>query len=550
MSRKSSKKKHEYRSEPEGAARSSSPDDRAWFPDQSRTAEPAPSLLRQDEPQFARLVGLVALFCLVLGSAIQLLSTAGRKSFFDANWAWVFIPLGVAGLLFHAVSDADLQVRRLYGFLGSILLVLGAGLCAAPLFGAPLVLVGYGFLCLLLALFLLLAFARHETDKEWRGRSIIALGGAGAVMALTGFIGGIVWKDFLSPCGLILAILGLGYLWGFTRLRGSLDPLGTLAGQVIGVTGLVVFLVALGWTILPPLFYSWRWISESPEAYLVPYGLLLMGGGVLYGDFAVAYHSERPVVVLTRRELAAFFYSPIAYLVLLGLTVVGAIMFAYFVLQLLFTSSHGIPLQEPIVKDYILSLAPVVCVIFIVPVLTMRLLSEEQRTGTLEVLLTAPVGEWSVVLSKFLAGWLLYMLIWAPWGLFLVALRIENGRAFEYRPLLGFFLVQMCTGAGFIAIGLFFSSLTRNQIIAAVMTFAAMLLSILAYFVEFILTRMQSEAVAASPWPTVLAHVNFIDLWITALDGVLSPRALLFHVCVAIFCLFVTVKVLESRKWR
>src|SRR5438874_12989983 len=98
------------------------------------------------------------------------------------------------------------------------------------------------------------------------------------------------------------------------------------------------------------------------------------------------------------------------------------------------------PIFEPIVQYFILDWPPVICVIFIVPVLTMRLLSEEKRTGTLEVLLTAPVNESTVVLSKFLACLILYLVLWAPWGLFLVALRIIGGQPFDYQALMSFFI--------------------------------------------------------------------------------------------------------------
>ena len=75
---------------------------------------------------------------------------------------------------------------------------------------------------------------------------------------------------------------------------------------------------------------------------------------------------------------------------------------------------------------------------FFVPALTMRLLSEEKRSGTLEVLMTAPVNEISVVLGKFFAAWIFYMLLWLPVWLFLISLRYFGGEEFDYRPVLSF----------------------------------------------------------------------------------------------------------------
>src|SRR5205807_651435 len=116
---------------------------------------------------------------------------------------------------------------------------------------------------------------------------------------------------------------------------------------------------------------------------------------------------------------------------------------------------------EPIVRRYIVDLIPVIAQMFVVPVLTMRLLSEEKRTGTLEMVLTVPVNELTITLSKFLAAWIFYLLTWLPTFLFLVALRAMGEKEFDYRPLLSFNFAVMATGAGFIAMGLFFSSITR-----------------------------------------------------------------------------------------
>ncbi len=173
----------------------------------------------------------------------------------------------------------------------------------------------------------------------------------------------------------------------------------------------------------------------------------------------------------------------------------------------------------------------------------MRLLSEEKRTGTLEVLLTAPVSETTTVISKFLAALIFFMVIWIPWGLFLVALRVEGAQPFDYRPLISFFIALLFSGAGFLSMGLFFSSLTRNQIASAVLTLMGMLILIGVYFA---LIRVPQS----SPWFSILQYTSFIDLWINSLKGKLAARALLFHLSFAIFWLFLAVKVLESRKWK
>jgi ABC-type transport system involved in multi-copper enzyme maturation permease subunit len=147
-----------------------------------------------------------------------------------------------------------------------------------------------------------------------------------------------------------------------------------------------------------------------------------------------------------------------------------------------------------------------------------------------------------VVLSKFLASLVFFLVVCLPWGLFLIALRVQGGEPFDYRPLLSFFIAVTAAGAAFLSIGLFFSSLTRYQIIAAIFTFAVMLPWTVMFF-------FKQKLPMDSAWRTILTHMSWIDLWIESVQGTLSPRYLVFYASVAVFWLFCTVKVLESRRW-
>jgi ABC-type transport system involved in multi-copper enzyme maturation permease subunit len=274
---------------------------------------------------------------------------------------------------------------------------------------------------------------------------------------------------------------------------------------------------------------------------------------LLYACLAIGLSSENRFVVLTRRELAAFFYSPVAYIVFFGLTVIAWLVFVQFVNALFPPVSLFMqrpPPEEPILFNYAVSWWSVICTIFVVPVLTMRLLSEEQRTGTLEVMFTTPVTETAVVLSKFVAVFVVFMLAWMPWGLFLISLRVEGGAPFEYRPLLGFFISLACSGAAFLGMGIFFSSLTRNQIAAAIMTFVGMLVLTGLYFAKGMIQSQQSPAASGGPWTTVLDVASYISLWITSMKGRVSIFHLMFQLSFAVFWIYLTIKLLESRKWR
>jgi len=155
------------------------------------------------------------------------------------------------------------------------------------------------------------------------------------------------------------------------------------------------------------------------------------------------------------------------------------------------------------------------------------------------------VNETTVVLSKFLAALIFLVLAWLPWGLFLLALRIEDGKPFDFRPLLSFMIAMTFMGAGFMSMGLFFSSLTRNQIASAVLAFVGMILltglAMIKWNVE--------DTSPTNPWVTVLGHMSYVELWFRSLEGQLNPRLLVFHLSATVLWLFMTVKVLESRRW-
>lgn len=515
--------------------------------------EVAPSVMQADLPILPRLAGAVGLALIVLGGVSWVATSGFGRAVLIPVWlAMMMVACGIGLVLMHAASDSDIQVRRAYMSLGFTSIVIGIALSFWPVRGESGATYGRYFISggvplLANGLLFLIAFLRNETEARLRTTTLNILGGLGGLMAVGGFLFGTLYKDFLLPQGGLLILLGLFYLWAFIGLRGTADDVAYRAALGMGLLGLVAFLVAFVRSVILPLLAAKEWIGPT-EGYAIPYGLVLMAAGMLYAMFTAGLCSDHALVVMTRRELGSLFYSPIAYTVLLGFTAVGWGLFAKFVLNYLWNvdplrQTSASTLEEPILMGYIIDIFPVICAIFVVPVLTMRTLSEEQRTGTMEMLLTAPVNETGIVLSKFLAMFIFYMIVWLPWALYLVGLRVEGGKEFDYLPLIAFFIALAASGAGFIGMGVFFSSLTRNQLAAAILTFVGMVLLTLFYFIRFILPV--GETLSA-----VFQHISYIDLWINAVQGKLTSRDLLFHISASVFWLFLTVKVLESRKWR
>jgi ABC-2 type transport system permease protein len=517
--------------------------------------EVAPSSVQDSAPLASRWVGAFGLALVVLGGvSLGVYVTTERSNIIGPVLGTFFAFLGLGGLLFHAANDAELQIRRAYMGFGFLWLILGAILAVIPykLAGAEAATPGalflpYGLICFGLGLLYTMAFVRNETEVKMRDRAVYVVGVVGAALALTGFLGSTIDPRFLIPYGVVLLPLGFFFLWAFISMRSIEDSLGHAAALGVGAIGVIFFLIALGRSYLPPVLERINIISPGAAPYVMPSGLLLMGGGLLYLLLSVAYLSDRQIVVLTRRELASLFFSPLAYFVLLAFTILGAWIFLKFTLNFLYPVQlwAGPPpsRQEPILAFYVIGWEPMISVLMFVPVLTMRLFSEEHRTGTLEMMLTAPVEETVVVLSKFLAALILFLIVWLPWGLYLVSLRWVGGSEFDYRPVVGFSIALLVSGSAFVSMGLFFSSVTKNQLVAAVFSFVFMFALFLVYFVQ----GMLPDDSALQP---ILSHLAFVELWQNSLQGRLAMRDLMLYLSATIFWLFLTVKVLESRKWR
>jgi hypothetical protein len=493
--------------------------------------EVAPSSLRADEPTVARIVGLVGACLVIFGGVALAFNLLAERSRISLGFASILLAFGVVSVLAHAAYDPDLQFRRVYWGLGVLLAVVGAFVMWIPFDGSVGGLFGLGCPLVALALLFLLAVLHHETDPSVRNITHLGILALGLVGAGLTFLLGNNFKDsqFLLPYGALLGGLSLAYLTAYVSQRGVADDLAYRVALGMGAVGLFAVVLGLVRGFAPA---SWDWLSMP----LVPWGITYAFLGLLFLAFAVGICSDFRMVVMVRRELAAYFLSPIIYLILVGLT--GIAFYGYFMFV---NRVARLPETEPIVGRYMFGLLPVIFITFIVPILTMRLLSEEKRTGSLEVLLTAPVNEGTVVFSKFLAALFLYLLLWVPWILFLVALRIGGGVPFDYRQVFSFMMVQCVLGASFVSMGLFFSSLTQNQVASAVMTFAFMVGYLALYLLRFMLEK--------DAWVAVIRHVDYVDPWVRSLEGIIVPRMLLFHLSLTVVWLFLTTKVLQARRW-
>ncbi len=238
----------------------------------------------------------------------------------------------------------------------------------------------------------------------------------------------------------------------------------------------------------------------------------------------------RNIPTLTHRELSTQFYSPIAYIVITIFLVISGIFF----ISDNFTSGG-----EASVRDIFGNYMPLILV-FILPMLTMRLMSEEYRSGTIETLMTAPVNDAEVILGKFFGAVLFYFVLLASTLVYPIVVSL-------YGPLdvgltLSCYVGLMLVGSLYIAVGIFFSSCTRNQVIAVLCSFV--LLAVFTFLVHYI--GQQQEGVVR----VVMQHLSIISHFQDFSRGLVDITHVVFFLSSTCLFLFFAVKILEFRRWR
>lgn len=235
------------------------------------------------------------------------------------------------------------------------------------------------------------------------------------------------------------------------------------------------------------------------------------------------------IPALTRRDASAIFLSPIAYVV----TAFFLLLSGYFFWVIAINS------QEASLR-YVLDNIGMILV-FVTPLLTMRLISEETRSGTIETLMTAPVTDFEVVFAKYLAAFVFLLVMIIPtvaYGFILCTLAEPNP---DLGQMVAGYTGLILMGGMFLSIGLFFSSVTTNQIIAAVATLITlMLLSVLTYMAD----------AASGVWRDVLEYVGAMGHLSSFQKGLIDTRDVVYFVSITVFFIFLTVRSLESRRWR
>ncbi len=249
----------------------------------------------------------------------------------------------------------------------------------------------------------------------------------------------------------------------------------------------------------------------------------------------------RVFLALVRRELEGYFFWMSGYAILAVVAFLTGLGFT----QLIHVFSVS-PAEAPITELFFETYYFWFILLLATPILTMRSFALEKFSGTFETLMTTPVRDWEVTIAKFTASMILYLIIWIPLIIYIGLIQSNLSEPTQtdtgawLAALIGIFLI----GCLYVSMGCFASSLTQNQIIAAILSFA---LGVGLFFLSFVSYQLEdaSNLVAASA-----RHISMVRHMKDFVRGVVDTRHVVFYLSATGFFLFLTWKTIESRRWK
>jgi ABC-2 type transport system permease protein len=254
------------------------------------------------------------------------------------------------------------------------------------------------------------------------------------------------------------------------------------------------------------------------------------------------------ILAIAQKEVKSYFASPIAYIVIGFFVLLYGYFYAltlqYFVRESMQMSQFGqggapsMNINERMIRPVLSNVT--VVLLFVMPMITMRTYSEEKRSGTIELLLTSPLSDFQIIMGKFLGALGLYAVMLAVTLIHMAILFVYG--APEWKPLASAYLGLLLLGGCFLSLGLFISSLTKNQIVAGMMTFAVFLL----FWVISWIASLSSGGMLSD----VAAYLSIIDHFDDFAKGVLDTTHLIYYLSFITFSLFLTAKSVDTERWR
>ena len=257
----------------------------------------------------------------------------------------------------------------------------------------------------------------------------------------------------------------------------------------------------------------------------------------------------RNIWTITRKEMNAYFHSPIAYIVL----AVFAVIFGYFFVSILsifvrqsmmaaqYAEMSGqaphMNVNEMVIRPLLMNVS--VISLFLVPMITMRLFAEEKRTGTIELLMTSPLTDMQIILGKFFAAVLLYATLLGITFLSIILL-FHYGNP-DWKPMMAGYLGLLLLGGCFMSLGMMMSTLTKNQLVAGMLTFG---LFLMLWVIDWVSDYSSGTVAQVASYLALTTHLE------NYAKGVIDLRDTVYYLSVIGLGLFLTARSVESVRWR
>ena len=252
------------------------------------------------------------------------------------------------------------------------------------------------------------------------------------------------------------------------------------------------------------------------------------------------------VLAIWQREMKSYFVSPIAYVVLTVFLFLSGFFF-YSILTAVVQSTmmqgqfgQGTqPVDVPGIVSRSFFGTTSVILLFMIPMLTMGLFAEEKKRGTMELLLTTPVGNFQAMMGKYLAALSFLVTMFLASGITISALFVYGSP--DWKPILSGYLGLLLYGAALLALGLFISTLTENQIIAVVITFGVILVL---WLIESFASGAEGMTKEVLNYLSVIGHLDDF------IKGVIDTSNVIFYLTFGFVGLFLTYRSLETMRWK
>ena len=260
----------------------------------------------------------------------------------------------------------------------------------------------------------------------------------------------------------------------------------------------------------------------------------------------------RGLYAIYRKEMNHYFVSPVAYIVVCVFLILSGVFFNSIMGEVIRYSLEAgmesmqmggagpsIDVPSVVLRGFLSLLGTII--LFLTPFLAMGVFSEERRRGTMELLMTSPITDADIVLGKFLASLSLFAIMLLPTVFYIIYIFAHSDPAPAWRMIAGGYLGVLLLGGMLLSLGSFLSSLTENQIVSGVLIFG---LSLLLWLLDFLTDQGNSAFAKSMQYAAVLQHYS------PFIQGVIDTTGLVFFGCWIFFGIFLTMRSVESMRWR